>query len=341
MRSLFVCGLAAVLLASSNAYAQTEAVKAQALARYQEGVALHEKGQEEEAYLRFAQAYAVVQTPPILFNLARTEQLTGRRMASSAHFRAYIAGPEHPRVTKELRAKAQGFINDMNAQLGHITLEVPPGSTVSVDGKDVVAVGVVDVDPGVHTVAARAGEQKGSVQVTTGAGVTANAKIVFDGAAGVAPVVVAPVVSPVAIPVSPPIEPPVTPGPEPYWNGRRTGGVIIAGAGVVVMVIGGVFGAERGSDTSSASAAAAKVGAGNTGCSGAGASSASCTSLASALSSNVTDARLEEQLLLGGGVLVAIGVVTTFWPSPTPKSTAGFVPTLGPHMAGLQWSGSF
>jgi hypothetical protein len=102
-----------------------------------------------------------------------------------------------------------------------------------------------------------------------------------------------------------------------------------------------VFGAERGSDTSSASAAQSKVGSNGSACSGNASSSAACTSLASALSSNVTDGRLEEQLLLGGGVLVAIGVVTTFWPVATKAATSGLTPTVGPHVAGLQWAGSF
>ena len=259
MRPLLLCGVAVMLLAASPALAQSDAAKVQALKRYQEGVALHEKGHEEEAYLQFSQAYAVVQTPPILFNLARTEQLTGRHVDAALHLRAYLALPEHPRITKELRGKAQGYLTELNAGLGHLMLDVPAGAIVTLDGKEAAAGGPVDVEPGVHTVAARLGDQKGAVDVTVAAGASATAHVLLEGPKVAA--VVTPV-TPVAVaPVSAPSAPEPVKG-EPYWNGRRTGGVVIAGVGVVGMVVGGIFGGARGGATSDANAAAAKTGSG-------------------------------------------------------------------------------
>jgi hypothetical protein len=338
MRFFAVCRLAAVavLLSSLPAHAQTEAAKSQALKRYQEGVALHDKGHEEEAYLRFVEAYAVVQTPPILFNLARTEQLTGRHVAAAEHFRAYLAIPEHPRVTPALRAKAQGFVTELQPLLGHLDIDAPAGAAVSVDGKP-VAGRAVEVEPGAHAVAAKVGDREVFQNVTVIAGGTAPVHL------EVAAPVAVPVVVPTPVVVAPPpVAPPVAPAPpERYWITRRKVGLAVAGLGAAGLVLGGVFGADRGSDTSNASAAAATVGAGNSACFRS--TSAACSSLASALQSNGTNATLEAAFLTGGGVLLVAGAVTTLWPSSAQgaNAAAALVPSVGPRGVGLSWSGSF
>jgi hypothetical protein len=139
--------------------------------------------------------------------------------------------------------------------------------------------------------------------------------------------------------------PPPPPDPNDlrssYWNSRRTAGAAIVGAGGLALILGGVFAAERASETSDASAAGAKVGAGNSGCSGAGSSSPSCGALANALHSNGSDARLEAIFLVSGAVLIVGGVVTTLWPSSAQSSTTALSPAVGPHGGGLAWTGSF
>jgi hypothetical protein len=131
---------------------------------------------------------------------------------------------------------------------------------------------------------------------------------------------------------------------EPYWNGRRTVGVVIAGVGVVGLVVGGVFAGQRGSETTDAAAAQKQIGSSGSACQTPTSASltASCASLSNALSSNGNDAHAEGVLLVGGGVLAAVGLITAFWPngSPPPAVTS-LVPTTGPHMAGLVWKGGF
>jgi hypothetical protein len=169
------------------------------------------------------------------------------------------------------------------------------------------------------------------------------AHLIFSASPGVVPPVVVPPVPLMHPEVAPP-PPPVEPVKEPYWTGRRTAGLVISGVGVVGLVLGGVFGGERGGDTTSAKNARSQVmGATTTSCyNPSGANTSACTALANALSSNGSNAQLEESFLVGGGVLLAIGLVTTFWPGHgTEAPMPALQPLAGPHLAGLQWGASF
>jgi hypothetical protein len=330
-------------LIATVAVAQSDPRRDEAIKRYQEGVRLYDSGKSESAYVHFVEAYAVVQTPPILFNLARTEQLTGRYADAAKHFATYIALPPHPRVTPELRRQAAEFLAQVRTQLGHISVEAPKGTVVTVDDAPVEALDSIDVAPGVHRVAGKLGAASDVVTVTCVAGGTTPAKLVLNGSEPpiVPPVVVAPVVAP---PVVPPVE---TIPVSQFWNGRRIGGAVITGVGVVGLVLGGVFAAERGSQLSSAHDTQAQLGSSGSACFKPTASSVSseCSSLSSQLGSYGSDAHLEEGFLIGGGALVAIGLVTMLWPSSgsatsTPSPSA-LRPVTGPHFAGLSWSTSF
>ncbi len=69
---------------------------------------------------------------------------------------------------------------------------------------------------------------------------------------------------------------------------------------------------------------------------------APCSTLSSSLGSNGTEAHLEETKLIGGGLLVAVGVIRTLWPAgPEGPPMTQLAPITGPHVAGLQWKGSF
>jgi hypothetical protein len=110
-----------------------------------------------------------------------------------------------------------------------------------------------------------------------------------------------------------------------------------------------VFGAQRGSETSDAASATSSVKGGGSApmtslCANpSSANAASCSSISSARSSNGSDAHAEDALLVGGSVLLGVGLITAFWPSgPEPVGIAAkLTPMTGPHVAGLQWSGSF
>jgi hypothetical protein len=226
MRLSPLLGCLALIFVARSGLAQSDAAKTQAIARFQEGIKLHDKGQEEEAYLRFTQAYAVVQTPAILFNLARTEQLTGRSVDAVVHFRAYVALPEHPKVTPEFRAMARTYITELEARLGRLTIDAPTGAVIAVDGKEVQGT-VVDVLPGPHQVAARVGDQQASAQVTAVAGTAVTAHLPFVSGLVPAPAVIVPVVAPVAA-----LEPPTTNHSARSIAVGTAAGIAVVGLGV-------------------------------------------------------------------------------------------------------------
>ena len=161
----------------------------------------------------------------------------------------------------------------------------------------------------------------------------------------------APADSPTRIlsPVPAPPAAPAAPVSEPYWTQRRFIGLAITGAGLAGVVIGSAFGAERAGETSSASAALARARAASppavptaSVCTNPGATGvAPCTALSNALSGNVGDAQVEESLLVGGGVILGLGLITTFWPGGPESPLARLAPMTGPRVAGLQWSASF
>ena len=342
--------LLALTLASPCALAQQPALtpKAAAQESYGKGLKLANQADAkgdpslfEAAYLQFAQAYAIYPDDKVLWNLAASEFHTKRFVDAIRHFRAYdehqhvAAQASHPDHARFLR-----LIAEAEAATGRITVEAPRGSEVQLDGK-VVGVaplpGPLDVMPGDHTVEARSGAQRKTLQVSVLAGQAMPVALVLDTTALVATPVVTGGIEP--SPVGTVAHPESS---APYWTERRTVGVVIAGVGVAGMVVGGVFGVLRGGETSDASKARAQVGTGSSACdSPTAARTAPCASERSALQSNSTDAHLEEGFLIGGGVLLAAGLVTTFWPTTSKVTTVGTSPTFGPQMAGVQWAGRF
>ncbi len=144
--------LASMMFVALSAAAQTadELAKKNALLRFDEGVVLVDKGQYEEARLKFVQAYAVIQKPALLFNLAVTEQKTNRAPIAAAHFRKLLKDATTP---PNLRARAEKLMAELSPTLARIVLSAPDGADVSVDGAVVGRAPLedpVDVTPGPH-----------------------------------------------------------------------------------------------------------------------------------------------------------------------------------------------
>lgn len=150
MRKLILA--ASMMFVSLAAAAQTadELAKKNALQRFEEGVVLVDKGQYEEARLKFVQAYAVIQKPTLLFNLAVTEQKTNRAPSAAGHFRKLLKDPTTP---ANLRTKAEKMMAEIAPTLAHVVVTAPDGADVSVDGAVVGRAPLedpVDVTPGAH-----------------------------------------------------------------------------------------------------------------------------------------------------------------------------------------------
>ena len=185
MRSkLFTLCVAAALLGALPALAQPDPATAEAEQRYKEGIALHDRGREQDAYVKFAQAYAVLKTPPILFNLARTEQLTMRLVEANAHFREYLALPDQRLIPKESRDKARAYAAELRGQLGHLAITAPAGASISIDGAELGArapiAEEIDVMPGHHVIVARLDDSSTTATLSVAGGVTTRVGLQFE-----------------------------------------------------------------------------------------------------------------------------------------------------------------
>ncbi len=105
---------------------------AEANQRFREGLDLFRAGNTEGAYLKFKQAYAVLQSVDVLWNLAISELRSNRPLDALAHLREYQADP---RAAVADREKAKAYIEEAYARTGHLKVEGPPGAEVLVDAK--------------------------------------------------------------------------------------------------------------------------------------------------------------------------------------------------------------
>jgi len=144
--------VALCLLASATAFANDN--KADSDKLFGEGLQLFAQKDFVHARSKFAEAYAKYPSPNSLLNLARSEQLSGECVDAVAHYRAYIALPENPRISTGDRGSAGIKLNECLAKIGRIQVTAPRGAHVSIDGLAVVwnSGESVDVTPGTHRV---------------------------------------------------------------------------------------------------------------------------------------------------------------------------------------------
>ena len=102
--------LAGLALASAS-FAQDDPVRREAEARFAEGLALHNAENDEQARLKFAQAYSLVPSPAILFNLAApsrsiTASKPSRTIGNSSESHRIPRQPQDARGCPRLRLGA-------------------------------------------------------------------------------------------------------------------------------------------------------------------------------------------------------------------------------------------
>jgi len=312
-------------------HAQGDAATREATARFREGLHLHDAGQDEDARLKFAQAYAVLHTPNILFNLARSEQLTGHSLEALDHYKQYLRDGD-PKITGKDRDTAKLLIAELVRKVGHVTIDAPTGAKVTVDGAGLAGeapfADPIDVTPGKHAIVAKMGDTTKNVDVVAGEGETVSARFVFaDG--------------PLPLPTPPPVPPPPPPpAPEPPSSGAKLGTAIALGGGAAVALgVGIAFVAVASGQESHVT----QLQQGNTSYSCFQSTSTRCSQLASDVSAHKTDVGVGAGLLVGGGAL-ALGAVGAllFWPSPRKDTASVWVfPAVTPAGAGLGMMGRF
>lgn len=312
--------IAALMLVSLAAAAQgaDELARKNALQRFDEGVVLVDKGQYEEARLKFVQAYAVIQKPALLFNLAVTETKTNHAPSAAAHFRKLLKDSSTP---VNLRTKAEKLMSELGPTLARIVVRAPNGADVSIDGLIVGRAPLedpIDVLPGAHDVGIRLEDRHMETRREARPGEEQQIELSFVEAAPSSTATIGDAGA-----------------PPPKGNDesvRPTTGyvvpIVIGGVGLASIATGaGLALASQGAHADAVTA----------GTSCASQNADACTRAASAKSRADTFAAVGVGGYIVGGVLVATSLITFFlWPKSIVHVDAAISPTGG--AVNLNWS---
>ena len=308
--------------------------RSEAEARFYEGTALYQKGKYDEARLKFAQAYAVLKKSSVLFNLAKTEALTGHRVEAANHFREYVKYA----ATGTDKAEAEKELAELYKLLARVEVEAPEGAAIFVDGAQLGLAPIKDpvvLNAGKHTVSAQFGEAKQEKPVDGLAGSLGRVVFTFEKPAP-AP---APTPTPAPNASSPgytytPPPPPKddSPGADRWILPSVVGAVGLGGVG---MGIGFGLASRSASDDASAIRSA---------------NPRACAQRDSAQCQSATDAedRQKRSAMLsvvgyGVGGVAVLASAYLFYRASTTRRDAGVtvVPVVGPREAGLSGAVSF
>lgn len=169
---------AGALHAREGGAPSSEAALAEGRARFEEGIALAERGEHDAAAVKFREVWRLVRSPNALFNLARSEQLAGDRIEALLHFREFLS-LEDPKITPRQRTLAAHNIAELTKKVAHIDVVAAPGTRVLVDGQPVDGdlAEPIPVSPGEHVVSAVVEGKEISVRITCAAGTAARADL--------------------------------------------------------------------------------------------------------------------------------------------------------------------
>lgn len=310
--------LLVTLAFAGPAHAQPDTARRDAEARFKEGLARVQGGDFEAARVAFVQAYAVLKSTDVLWNLALSELKSNHPLEALGHFKEYV---KDARTSEPDRAKGRKYIDDLNAKVGRVTIDAPAGLTIVVDGKvlpqPTPISEPIDVTPGEHFVEARLGDRSRILRVEPAAGSIValhfRADELATGAAAAAP---AP--APASVPASPAPSasgdgaPPVTAPPDerPTSSVRPILGIALLGAGVVAGAVAGGF--ALSSSSSSKDADGILAGAPKGACRQS--TSPDCAALDDARRSAASKADMAVGFGVAAGALVVSGAVVLLWP---------------------------
>lgn len=305
---------AGAALVAAPARAQTGESKAIAEALFREGKKLLAKGKVEDACAKFESSYHLDEVLGTLLNLAACHETQGRFATAWGEFNEALTVAKKADLAARQKF-AKEHIAAIEPKLSHLTVSVP--DVVAVEGFQLTIDRVllprgawgtpVPVDPGDHTVVARAPERLPWERTVT-----------LHQSATEA----------VSIPVlaTPPSPPPPPPPPPPRSRWKWPVGVAALGVGAVGLGIGSYFGVHAltlGSESAR-------------GCLPDG----SCTSAGyDAFSRGKTAATTSDVFLVAGGALAAAGGVLLILDSvdkPSPSRLA-----ISPGPGSLFFSGAF
>ena len=172
-KRLGACLLTFTILVSTprSGVSQNTPAERQAATRLKEGLALAKIGHWDDARLQFQQAYSVLPSIDLLWNLALAELNSERPFEAVCHFRAYQADARADARKKEMSAR---LIERAATRIGHFRFEMPSGASILVDEtvppKASWDGDILDVPPGEHLVRAEHEGRRDERRVTASPG---------------------------------------------------------------------------------------------------------------------------------------------------------------------------
>jgi hypothetical protein len=344
---------ARVARADDDASAQALVLFNEALAIVHQAKTTGDSHELDDAIRKFLAAYRLAPRPHALFNAALTEQRVGRLADALHHFRLLL---RNPACDAALIVQIEKHISDLEEKVAVIQLEAPAGADIAIDGallgEKAPLVDPIDLMPGKHSIETRM-NASASIEIDAAAGTKQTVRIGF-GSPPVASPTPATIASAQPQPPSSASSPASSFATEPasaiepdsshahasFWSTRRTIAVAVAGAGVVSLVLSGVFQGRSSADQDSASGLRAHLLPSD--CSGPDGSMGlpDCAALHDAYAAQDRDETVS-RVFLGvgvGGVLV--GAALFFWPQPAaPTHTAVLVPFASSQGGGLRLQG--
>jgi hypothetical protein len=265
-RLWLAAGVAGLLLAAApRASAQSEGDKKQAQALQSEGLRLMQKGDNQGAVAKFEEAFRLVASPKILFNMGKAHLALGDQAKALEELQRFL--DEAPFAPKESRDEARKHVEALQPHLAYIDVQTDDvGSTISVDGRVLGSAPLprpIVVTPGTHELRVEKTDMVTDVrQVSPIAGQKVRVAVKLTSVAARVPAPVAVMPPPVAGAAPTPGAAPVTaapapaPGapapaaglvatPEPGGDGGarlRIMGIALGAAGVVSVAVGIGFG---------------------------------------------------------------------------------------------------
>jgi tetratricopeptide (TPR) repeat protein len=134
--------------------AAADGVTREARARFEEGLAYLKANNFEGARVSFAQSYAVLHRPSILWNLALAEEKSGHALEAIGHFKEYLRQFSR----EDESAAAKKHLDDLMAQTGHVEVAASAETQATVDGPP-TGTAPPDVAPGRRPVEALPSER--------------------------------------------------------------------------------------------------------------------------------------------------------------------------------------
>lgn len=327
------------------ALAQEAMTEREAQARFEEGLVRVRAGNFEGARVSFLQAYAVLQKPSILWNLALAEEKTGNVLSALGHFKHFA------RVAPggDDRSVAEKHIGELMGQTGHIDIAAPTGAQVVLDGSPAGTAPLgdaIDVLPGKHRVEAQTPQGTRDAVADVGAGQLVRISL-MPATDTSAPVSDAIRLAPAATESNAPApQPATTQGQDALRTSEadapskgRLVAVTLTGATAAVLVGLGVYFALQSQDEASRSDGYRRQ-FGPSWCFQSNADP--CPAWNDAVQSQRRDATWSNVLYVAGGVLAAGAVVTwLLWPKAAKSAGAGTALTIGATGTSVHLTGHF